>query len=56
MSHRDTVDDEHWFSSSNGRSDLENYPDFRGYATGMRPRSQGWLGRVFTLGEIRPQQ
>ena len=41
MSHRDTVDDEHCFSSSDGRSVREDHPDFRGHATGMRPIPQG---------------
>ena len=35
------VDDEHNFSSSNGRSARENNPDIRGYATAMRSGSQG---------------
>ena len=36
-SHKDTVDDEHCFSSPDGRSVGEDHPDFRGHATGMRP-------------------
>ena len=31
------VDDEHCFSSSDGRLVREEHPDFRGYAMGMRP-------------------
>ena len=41
MSHGDTVGDEHCFSSSDGLSVKGDYPDFRGHATSMRPRSQG---------------
>ena len=41
VSHGDTVDDEHNFSSSNGRSVREDHPDVRGHATGICPRSQG---------------
>ena len=37
MSHGDTVNDEHCFSSSNGRSVRDDHLDFRGHATGMRP-------------------
>ena len=37
-SHGNTVDDEHYSSSSNGQSVREDHPDFRGHATGMRPR------------------
>ena len=37
-SHGNMVDDEHCFSSSDGRSVREDHPDFRGHATGMRPR------------------
>ena len=38
MIHGNTVDDEHYFSSSDGQSVREDHPDFRGHATGMRPR------------------
>ena len=48
-SHGDTIDDEHCFSSSDERLVGEDHPDFIRHATGMRPRSQGWLGRAFTL-------
>ena len=41
VSHGDTVDDEHRFSSPDGRSIREDHPDFRGHATGMRLGSQG---------------
>ena len=41
MSHGDTVNDEHYFSSPDGQSIKEDHPDFRGHATGMRSRSQG---------------
>ena len=34
-SHGNTVDDEYFFSSSNGRSIREDHLDFRGHATGM---------------------
>ena len=34
-SHGNTVDDEHCFSSSNGRSIREDHLDFRGHATSM---------------------
>ena len=36
-SHGNTVDDEHYFSSSDGRSVGEDHLDFRGHATSMRP-------------------
>ena len=36
-SHGDTIDDEHNFSSSDGRSVIKDHPDIRGHATGMRP-------------------
>ena len=38
VSNGHTVDDEHCFSSSDGRSVREDHPNFRGHATGMRPR------------------
>ena len=41
MSHGDIVDDEHCFSSLEGRLVGEDHPDFRGHATGMLPLSQG---------------
>ena len=37
MSHEDTVDDKHNFSSTNEREVGEDYPNVRGHATGMRP-------------------
>ena len=37
-SHGNTVDDEHCFSSSNGWLVRVDHPDFRGHATGLRPR------------------
>ena len=37
-SHRNTVDDEHFFSSSDGWSVREDHPNFRGHAMGIRPR------------------
>ena len=55
-SHGDTIDDGHYFSPTDGWPVKEDYPDFRGHATGMRPRSQGWMGRAFTLSGIRLQQ
>ena len=55
MSHGDTVDDEHYFSSPYGRSVGEEHPNFRGHATSMRPRSQGQLGRAFTLSGVHLQ-
>ena len=39
--HGYTIDDEHCFSSTNGRSVKEDHPDFRRHATSMRPGSQG---------------
>ena len=36
-SHGGTVDDEHYFSSLDGRSVGEDHSDFRGHAMGMRP-------------------
>ena len=33
MSHGNTIDDEHCFSSSYGQSVREDHPDFRGHAT-----------------------
>ena len=36
VSHGDTVNDEHCFSSLDGRSVEEDHPNFRGHATGMR--------------------
>ena len=38
-SHEDTVDDEHNFSSLDGRSVREDHPDIRGHVTGMCPGS-----------------
>ena len=35
-SHENTVDDEHRFSSPDGRSVKEDHRNFRGHATGMR--------------------
>ena len=40
VSHGDTFDDEHLFSSPNERSVGEHHIDFRGHATGMRSRSR----------------
>ena len=37
VSHGDTIDDEHNFSSSDVRLVKEDHPDFRGYATSMCP-------------------
>ena len=37
-SHGDAIDDEHCFSSTDGRSVREDHPYFRGHATGMHPR------------------
>ena len=39
MSHGDTVDDEHSFSSLDGWSVKEDHTDFRGHVASMRPRS-----------------
>ena len=36
-SHEDTVDDEHYFSSPDGRLVREDHPDVRRHATGMHP-------------------
>ena len=36
MSHGDTFDGEHNFSSPNGRSVREDHPNVRGHATGKR--------------------
>ena len=36
MIHGDTVDDEHNFSSPNGRSVKKDHPDFRGHVMSMR--------------------
>ena len=41
VSHGDTVNDEHSFSSLDGRSIREDHLDFRGHDTGMCPESQG---------------
>ena len=38
-SHGDTVDDEHRFSSIDGRSVIEDHPDVRGHVESMRPGS-----------------
>ena len=38
VSHRNTVDDEHCFSSLEGQLVRDDHPYFRGHATGMRPR------------------
>ena len=35
VSHENMVDDEHFFSSSDGWSVKENHPEFRGHAIGM---------------------
>ena len=40
-SHGDIIDDEHYFSSTDGRLVKEDHPDFRGHAMSMHPRSQG---------------
>ena len=37
VSHGDKVNDEHSFSSIDGRSVREDHPNIRGHATGMRP-------------------
>ena len=37
MSHGDTVDDEHNFSSPNEWSVIDDHLDVRGHAMGMRP-------------------
>ena len=37
MSHGDIVDDEHCFSSPDGRSVGNDHPDFKGHDMGMRP-------------------
>ena len=37
MSHGDTVDDEHKFSSPDRRSVENNHPNIRGHAIGMHP-------------------
>ena len=37
MIHGDIVDDEHCFSSLNGRLVREDHSDFRGHAIGMPP-------------------
>ena len=37
MSHGDTIDGEHSFSSLDGRADGEDHLDIRGHATSMRP-------------------
>ena len=37
MSHGDTVDDEHCFSSIDGHSVKDDHSDIRGHATGMCP-------------------
>ena len=55
-SRRDTIDDEHCFSSLNGQSIGEDHPNFRGHATTMRSKSQGQPGRAFTLSGVRLQQ
>ena len=34
-----TIDDEHRFSSPDGRSVREDHPDIRGHVESMRPRS-----------------
>ena len=39
MSHGDTVDDEHIFSSLDERSIREDHLNIRGHATGMCPES-----------------
>ena len=39
MRHGDTVDDEHCFSSLNGRLVKEDHPDVRGHVASMRPGS-----------------
>ena len=36
-SHGDTVDDEPYLSSPDGRSVEDDHPEFRGHATGMHP-------------------
>ena len=46
-SHGNTVDDEHCFSSIDRRPVGDDHTGFGGHATGMHPRSQGWLVRAF---------
>ena len=41
MSHGDTIDDKHCFSSPDRRPDGKDHPDFKGQAMGMRSRSRG---------------
>ena len=55
-SHWDTVDDEHNFSSPNGWSVREDRQDVKGHALSMCPRSQGKLGRAFTVDGIPLQK
>ena len=38
-SHGDAVDDDHCFSSTDGRSVRDDHPNIRGHATCMRPGS-----------------
>ena len=51
-SHGNTVNDEHFFSSTDIRPVGENHTSLGGHFMGMRPRSQGWLGRVFSLSRV----
>ena len=51
--HGNTVDDEHCFSSTDRPPVKEDRTCFGGHAARMRPRSQGWLGRAFSLGRVR---
>ena len=41
MIHGDTINDEHRFSSSDGRSIREDHPGVRGHAMSLCPESQG---------------
>ena len=52
-SHGNTVDNEHCFSSTDTQPIGEDHTGFGRHATGMHPRSQGWLGRAFSLGRVR---
>ena len=55
-SHGNTVDDEHFFSSTDRWLVGEDHTGFGGHAAGMRLRSQGWLGGAFSLCSVRLKQ
>ena len=55
-SHRNTVNDEHYFSSTDRRPVGEDHTGFGGHVVGMCHIPQGWMGRAFSLSRVRLKQ